>query len=72
MRTSPSFAQERRAAPGNAPDAEHNWFLGVLFPASQLHILPYNRVVTDLSAHTPAAFLHAVRAAGFVVEERVR
>ncbi|MCH2132443.1 MAG: DUF1015 family protein [Phycisphaerales bacterium] len=27
-------------------DAESDWFLSVLFPASQLSILPYNRIVT--------------------------
>ncbi|HEU4588952.1 MAG TPA: DUF1015 family protein [Gemmatimonadales bacterium] len=49
--------KERRAAAGAAnDDAEYNWFLAVLFPASQLHILPYNRVVTDLRGLTPDAF----------------
>lgn len=30
-------------------DGEYNWFLAVLFPAEQLRILPYNRVVRDLN-----------------------
>ncbi len=30
-------------------DEEYNFFLTVLFPADQLHILPYNRVVKDLN-----------------------
>lgn len=34
-------------APGRG-DGEHEWFLAVLFPAEQLRILPYNRVVRDL------------------------
>jgi uncharacterized protein (DUF1015 family) len=38
-------------------DAPHNWFLAVLVPASQLTILPYNRVVTDLRGRTVAALL---------------
>ncbi|MCA9294984.1 MAG: DUF1015 domain-containing protein, partial [Phycisphaerales bacterium] len=38
------------------PDAEFNWFLSVLFPASTLNILAYNRVVKDLNGMTPEAF----------------
>lgn len=30
-------------------DAESDWFLAVLFPAAQLRILPYNRLVRDLN-----------------------
>ncbi|MBR3087363.1 MAG: DUF1015 domain-containing protein [Kiritimatiellae bacterium] len=47
---------ELRAA-GAGPDAECNWFLAVLFPASQLMILPYNRLVADLNGLTADAFL---------------
>ena len=32
---------------------EYNWFLTVLFPAEQLQIFPYNRVVSDLQDNTP-------------------
>jgi uncharacterized protein (DUF1015 family) len=47
--------KERRAAnPEHRGDEEYNWFLAVLFPADQLTILPYNRVVRDL-AGKPAA-----------------
>lgn len=35
----------------------YNWFLSVLFPASQLQILAYNRVVRDLNGLSPAEFL---------------
>ena len=35
----------------------YNWFLAVLFPASHLKILPYNRVVRDLNGLSPAEFL---------------
>ncbi len=31
----------------------YNYFLSALFPASQLKILAYNRVVTDLNGHSP-------------------
>ena len=50
--------KERRAANPNHNGTEnYNWFLAVLFPASQLQILPYNRSVHDLNGRTPEAFL---------------
>jgi uncharacterized protein (DUF1015 family) len=36
------------ANPNHSGDEEYNYFLAVLFPAEQLKILPYNRVVFDL------------------------
>lgn len=41
--------QRRKQNPGHTGDEEYNWFLTVLFPAGQLRILPYNRVVRDLN-----------------------
>ena len=53
--------RERRAAnPGHTGGEDYNWFLAVLFPASQLQILPYTRAVKDLNGHTKDAFLAAV------------
>lgn len=50
--------RERRAANPNHTGAEaYNWMLGVLFPASHLKILPYNRVVVDLHGHTAESLL---------------
>jgi len=54
-------AQRRQANPGHTGREEYNWFLAVLFPASQLRILPYNRCVADLNRLSPAAFLDRVR-----------
>lgn len=55
-------ARERRAAnPNHTGNEPYNWFLGVLFPASQMQILAYNRLVKDLNGLTPAAFLDAVK-----------
>ncbi len=52
---------ERRAKnPNHTGDEDYNWFLAVLFPASQLKILPYNRVVKDLNGHSQDALLKAV------------
>jgi uncharacterized protein (DUF1015 family) len=56
---------ERRIAnPRHRGDEEYNWFLAVLFPANQLTILPYNRVVHDLAGRTPARLLQALRDVG--------
>ncbi|MGE0353109.1 MAG: DUF1015 domain-containing protein [Gemmatimonadales bacterium] len=50
--------RERRAAnPAHTGREEYNWFLSVLFPASQLRILPYNRVVRDLGGLDRDQFL---------------
>lgn len=60
---------ERRAKnPAHNGSEDYNWFLGVLFPASQLQILPYNRIVHDLCGRLPEEFLSAVQSAGFTVE----
>ena len=50
---------ELRAKGQATPDSD--WFLCVLFPASQLRILPYNRVVKDLNGLSVEDFLLAVR-----------
>lgn len=41
-------------------DEEYNFFLSVLFPADQLQILPYNRVVKDLNGMSAGAFLKSL------------
>jgi uncharacterized protein (DUF1015 family) len=57
--------KERRAAnASHRGDEEYNWFLAVLFPASQLTILPYNRVVRDLAGKAPADVLHDLAKVG--------
>jgi uncharacterized protein (DUF1015 family) len=57
--------RERRAAdPRPSEDAEYNWFLAVLFPANQLRILPYNRVVKDLRGLSPTEFRARLAALG--------
>jgi uncharacterized protein (DUF1015 family) len=49
--------EELRAASSGATEGEFAWFLAVLFPASQVRILPYHRVVKDLNRLTPQEFL---------------
>jgi uncharacterized protein (DUF1015 family) len=52
----------RTANPNHSGDEEYNFFLTVIFPESQLNIMPYNRVVKDLHGRTPEQFLQAVGA----------
>ena len=40
---------------------EWDTFLAVAFPAAQVRVLPYNRVVKDLASLTPDTFLQALR-----------
>ena len=51
----------RERNPKHTGAEDYNWFLCVLFPASELKILPYNRLVFDLNGHTPSAFLAKVK-----------
>ena len=50
----------REANPGCDGTEEFNYFTSVLFPASQLSILAYNRVVRDLNGLTKDEFLNAL------------
>jgi uncharacterized protein (DUF1015 family) len=52
--------QRDRERPGRTGDEEDNFFLAVIFPHSQMKILPYNRVVRDLNGLDPASFLSRV------------
>ena len=47
--------------PDHKGDEEYNYFMAVCFPASQLTIIDYNRVVKDLNGLTPQQFLDALR-----------
>jgi uncharacterized protein (DUF1015 family) len=59
--------KERRSSnPNHRGDEEYNWFLAVLFPSSQLSILPYNRVVRDLNGKTPSELLEELSRVGKV------
>lgn len=53
-----SAAKVRATAAGDSKDADY--FLTTLFPASQLRILDYNRVVRDLNGLEKDAFLNRV------------
>jgi len=58
----------RERNPRHAGTEDYNWFLCVIFPAGELQILPYNRIVADLNGRDPAVILDQVRAA-FGLEE---
>ena len=56
--------ERREANPNHTGNEEYNWFMTVLFPASHLHILPYNRVVKDLNGLSAAEVLDRLDAIG--------
>jgi uncharacterized protein (DUF1015 family) len=59
--------QELRAAnPKHDGSEEYNWFLCALFPASQLTILPYHRVVKDLNGLSPSGLIEKLKQVGTV------
>jgi len=48
-----AIARKRKALnPHHTGDEEYNYFLAVLFPHNQLHIMDYNRVLKNLNGHT--------------------
>ncbi len=62
--------QERKEGnPEHRGDEEYNFFLAVHFPASQLTIIDYNRVVKDLNGLKPEEFMKELEE-GFVVQEK--
>ena len=59
----------REKNPNHTGEEEYCYFLAVTFPASQLRIIDYNRVVKDLNGMTPAELLDALTT-DFEVEKR--
>ena len=62
-------AEKAKQNPNHKGDEEYNYFMAVCFPANQLTIIDYNRVVKDLNGLTAEQFLNALRE-NFVVEEK--
>jgi len=52
--------KRKEANPNHTGDEEYNYFLAVLFPHNQLHIMDYNRVVKSLNGHTEEEFFEAL------------
>jgi len=61
-------AEKAKQDPNSTKQEEYNFFMAVCFPASQLTILDYNRVVKDLNGMTKTQFLNALDD-NFVVED---
>ena len=53
-------AEKQKQNPNHKGDEEYNFFMAVCFPASQLTILDYNRVVKDLNGLSSEEFLKAL------------
>ena len=64
-------AEKAKANPNHTGQEEYNYFMAVCFPASQLTILDYNRVVNDLNGHSKESFLQAL-GEDFLIENRGR
>ena len=62
-------AEKANENPNHKGDEEYNYFMAVCFPANQLTVIDYNRVVRDLNGLTQEQFLEAV-AKHFDVEEK--
>lgn len=62
-------AEKAKQNPNHRGDEEYNYFMAVCFPANQLTIIDYNRVVKDLNGLSAEEFLNAVNK-NFVVEEK--
>ena len=60
--------KRRQEHPDYTGDEEFNYFLAVLFPDEELHIMDYNRVVKDLNGLDRETFLQKVEEC-FVVKE---
>ena len=54
-------AEKAKQNPHHKGDEEYNYFMAVAFPASQLTIIDYNRVVKDLNGLTETEFLNALK-----------
>ena len=59
---------KREENPDYTGEEDFNFFLSVLFPESQLAILPYNRVVSDLNGLTVEEFIGKLSALASVEE----
>ncbi|NLI35673.1 MAG: DUF1015 domain-containing protein [Bacteroidales bacterium] len=62
-------AEKAKQNPHHTGKEEYNYFMAVCFPATQLTVIDYNRVVKDLNGLTSEQFLQAL-AKNFTVEER--
>ena len=62
-------AEKAKNNPNHKGDEEYNYFMAVCFPANQLTIIDYNRVIKDLNGLTEEQFLKKLEE-HFVVENK--
>ncbi|MDH6304574.1 uncharacterized protein (DUF1015 family) [Parabacteroides sp. PF5-5] len=62
-------AEKAKQNPNHKGDEEYNYFMAVCFPANQLTIIDYNRVVQDLNGLSEQEFLTKLEQ-NFTIEEK--
>lgn len=62
-------AEKAENNPNHTGKEEYNYFMSVCFPASQLNIIDYNRLVKDLNNLSPSEFIEKLKTS-FIVEEK--
>lgn len=62
-------AEKAKQNPNHRGDEEYNFFMAVCFPANQLTIIDYNRVVKDLNGLSDEEFLRKL-SEDFIVEKK--
>jgi len=62
-------AEKAKQNPDHIGDEEYNYFMAVCFPANQLNIIDYNRLVRDLNGLTSTGFLKKLEK-NFIVEKK--
>ena len=62
-------AEKAKQNPNHRGDEEYNFFMAVCFPANQLTIIDYNRVVKDLNGLSEEEFLRKL-SEDFIVEKK--
>lgn len=62
--------RRRKQHPEYSGDEEFNYFMAVIFPAGDLAIMDYNRVVKDLNGNTPQELFEKIRRAGFTLTDK--
>jgi uncharacterized protein (DUF1015 family) len=61
--------EREKANPNHTGNEEYNYYLAVLFPASHLYIMDYNRVVIDLNGDSDEQFFAKIKEI-FDIEEK--
>ncbi len=59
-------SERQRQNPHHTGEEQYNRILSVVFPASELCIMAYNRIVNDLQGQTPEEFLERLKTIGSV------